>query len=40
MFAFAIYDKKQKKLFVARDHYGIKPLYYSVSDNKLHLPLK
>src|SRR4030095_5391408 len=34
MFAFAIYDKKQKKLFVARDHYGIKPLYYSVSDNK------
>ena len=34
MFAFAIYDKKQKKLFAARDHYGIKPLYYSVSDDK------
>src|SRR6185503_20937961 len=34
MFAFAIYDKKQKKLFVARDHFGIKPLYYSTSGNK------
>ena len=34
MFAFAIYDKKQKTLFVARDHYGIKPLYYSTSGNK------
>ena len=34
MFAFALYDKRQKKLFAARDHYGIKPLYYSVSDNK------
>jgi len=34
MFAFAIFDKKQKKLLVARDHYGIKPLYYSTSGNK------
>lgn len=28
MFAFAIYDKKNKNLFAARDHFGIKPFYY------------
>lgn len=33
MYAFSIYDKKIKKLFIARDFFGEKPLYYFKSEN-------
>ncbi len=32
MFAFSIYDKRVNKLFIARDYFGEKPLYYSNID--------
>lgn len=31
-FAFVIYDRREQKLFLARDHFGINPLYYTVVD--------
>lgn len=34
MFAFAIYDRPRRKLFLARDHFGQKPLYYHAAGGR------
>jgi len=36
MFAFALWDETQRKLFCARDKFGIKPFYFSVVGNQFY----
>lgn len=35
MFAFSIFDKKKEKVFIARDFFGEKPLYYTNTNESL-----
>lgn len=34
VFSFAVWDKKERKLFFARDRIGVKPFFYAVKHNK------
>ena len=35
IFAFSIWNDKKKELFMARDHFGVKPLFYTIKNNQI-----
>lgn len=37
MFAFVVYDKQERSIFMAKDRAGKKPLYYTYQNNKLYI---
>ena len=36
MFSFIFYDKIKNKIYLSRDHFGIKPLFYVVLNKKIY----
>ena len=36
MFSFALWDDSKNELFCARDHFGMKAIYYFIHDNKFY----
>jgi asparagine synthase (glutamine-hydrolysing) len=34
-FAFAIYDRRRRRIFISRDHFGVKPIYYYYKPKKV-----
>ena len=34
-FAFALYDRRRERLLIARDHFGVSPLFFTVTDGML-----
>ena len=35
IFAFAIWNSRKKELFMARDHFGVKPLFYTIKNGSI-----
>ena len=35
MYSFVFYDRKKNKIFFSRDHFGMKPLYYTFKEEKI-----
>lgn len=35
IYSFAVWNEKKEELFLARDHFGIKPLYYTIINDTI-----